>query len=64
MSKYLEFERISEKIYAVKNKKEGFDLGIIGFHQKWKKMVFIPEEDTFYDAECMGDIIKFMGELK
>ena len=60
--KYLAIETWDDNSYIVKTKKDDISLGIIYFYKPWKKWVFEPYEGTFYDAECMKDIIRFMEE--
>jgi hypothetical protein len=35
-------------------------LGYVKWPSPWRKYVFLPEDATLYDPECLLDIIKFL----
>jgi hypothetical protein len=41
--------------YDVFNHKGDY-LGFISFNNKWKRFVFNPDKDTFYDSKCLVQI--------
>lgn len=63
MSKFLEFVRSGDE-FIVRNKLYNLTLGRIYFFSKWRKFVFEPERDTFYDVSCLGDVVDFMNTLR
>jgi hypothetical protein len=48
--------------YAVYNKKD-MNLGVIEYYANWKKYVFCPRADTFYDSTCVQDLTNILKHL-
>jgi len=64
MSRFIEFSENKVDDYTgVYNKKTGCSLGIIKFNRKWNKCCFYPEDNTFFDFECMKSILKYLEKL-
>ena len=51
-----------ESVYDVFNKKDD-ELGKIMWHHRWKKHVFEPYMDTYFDNKCLTQISEFLIEL-
>ena len=51
-----------ESVYDVLNK-QGDELGKIMFYSKWKKHIFEPIEETYYDTICLKQISEFLIDL-
>lgn len=66
--KFLNFEEKiidNEKFYFIANKTKNKDcLGYISFYKTWKKWIFQPESNSFFDYCCLKEIINFMQVLK
>lgn len=63
MKKFLKFDKNKDNSYEVKNI-YGANLGQIYYYNTWKKYVFEPYENTFFDKSCMKQLIEFMETLK
>jgi len=74
VSKYLKFIEDKEanptgktKVYTVWNKKEEI-LGEVSWHRGWRKYCYfnyndLSRNDTYYDSNCLTEIIKFLNKL-
>jgi len=51
-----------ESVYDVKNK-SGWKLGKIFFKPEWKKHIFEPYQDTYFDTVCLKHISEFLIKL-
>lgn len=70
MSREYKYFRIVEterkpktKVYAVINKKSGFQLGAIQWYSAWRQYCFAPAADTIFSDDCMQDIVNFVKEI-
>jgi len=63
MSKFMTLRKVATK-YVVLSKKDNERLGVISFHVSWKKWIFEPDDNTFYDAECLKDIVAWLNNIK
>lgn len=54
--------RITDK-YSVHNNQNGVRIGHIRFYPQWRKFVFFPESETFYDPGCLKELAIFMDDL-
>jgi len=61
MKKFLEFIKEGEQTHVINN--NGEVLGIIYFHNPWKKNVFEAYGETFYDWQCSEEISLYLKEL-
>lgn len=52
--------RRKTKVWAVTAKKDGNELGEIRWLAGWRKYVFAPGYETFYDDECLAEITAFI----
>ena len=57
MSKFLQYyKNFIDGSVEVVNKKTRESLGLIEFNKKWRKWCFYPENETWFDSECLDDI--------
>lgn len=49
--------------FAIYNNITGENLGIIDWHDDWKKYCFFPNDDTLWEVECLGEVIDYIKEL-
>ena len=67
MSRYLDFREVpfpgKTKKYDVLSQTQGTTLGRIAWFGRWRQYVFIPEPDTVFNGECLGDIRQFLAAL-
>lgn len=42
----------------------GDELGLIKFFPRWRKYVFMPNENTLFDMGCLGDIIDYINVIQ
>ena len=63
---HLKFREIPQKakkktrVWAILAKKDGDDLGEIRWHTGWRRYIFAPNYETYYDAECLAEIAAFL----
>ena len=38
-------------------------LGYIEYYKKWRRWIFLPDDGTFYDSECLLKIVEKLGIL-
>lgn len=50
-------------IWGVYNRNEDDYLGVVKWYSPWRKYIFYPEGDTFYDDKCMKEISIFLTDL-
>lgn len=71
MSKYLEFIHVEDKpktkVWEVRRKadevyNDGLSLGYIKYFGRWRQYAFEPHGGTFWNHECLNDIIKFLNQ--
>ena len=62
MSKFMKINKVAPK-YVLVSKKDGEKLGEIYFHVSWRKWVFEPETSSFFDAECLKDVIEWLKDI-
>ena len=53
----------SDKVYDIINKNRE-ELGKVYYYSRWRKYVFEPIADTFYDSKCLLEISDLIKELK
>lgn len=58
----LEFRKFGKDKYYVHNSKEVL-LGLIIPKKEWKRFIFEPCHNTFYDSSCLREIVKFMEKV-
>lgn len=51
------------EIWEVFNLNEDDYLGVVKWYGPWRKYVFHPGDDTFFDDECMKEISIFLIDL-
>lgn len=68
-SKYLNFVEVpyptrKTKVFEVRAKSNGFQLGMIGWHGGWRQYVFTPtrSEETIWSEGCLRDLADFIAE--
>ena len=49
--------------YILVNKKEGEKVGEIYYHVSWRKWVFEPESASYFDTECLNDIVDWLKDI-
>ena len=66
---YLEFKEMpaafksgKTKVFAVLNTLAQIPLGTVRFHGAWRKYVFMPEDRTIFDPDCLQEILVFTRE--
>ena len=63
---YLHFNLVGDtgntKKFHVHNNQNGEQIGAISFYPMWRKYVFKPLPDTFYDAGCLKEIATFLED--
>lgn len=47
------------RVWAVVNKDNGSELGIVEWYTGWRKYVFVPHASTLYEQDCLRDIADF-----
>ena len=64
---YIEFIKVTgnpnRKLYEVTSKKSGEKLGLIRWQGSWKKYVFAPDKNTYWDEGCLKDVVQFLERL-
>ena len=67
MSNWLEFLPLERKpkttTYQVRNISNGSFAGVIYWYGGFRKYVFQPSEDSFFDANCLQEISDFLNSL-
>lgn len=63
---YLYFNLVGDtgktKKFEVYNNLKGVQIGVISFYPMWRKYIYKPLPDTFYDAGCLKEIAKFLED--
>lgn len=64
-AEYLKFEEIDSswlktQRWAVITLRSGTFLGMIGWYSQWRQYVFYPDAQTQFNADCLGQISRFM----
>lgn len=54
---------VKTKVFRVINHVYNCNLGWIKWNTGWRRYAFYPEENTYYEEVCLGDISKFLEEL-
>ena len=66
--RYIRFKLIDQKIktnvYQVFNTIHGTPLGIIKWYPAWRKYCFYPYDETWYETECLQELITFINRIK
>ena len=62
MKGHIKFEKDSAGNWDVKNKKDEW-LGYIAYEKRWKRHVFYPDLDTYFDKKCLQMIVEKLTEL-
>lgn len=66
-TEYLRFRKFKyshKKTFNIDvDNKEAMTLGIIKWHNHWRKYVFEPFSSTIFDSSCLKDITKYIDEL-
>jgi len=57
MSRFLEFDLMTDNMIGVFNKRNMDALGEIVYYKQWKQFVFIPHMDTVFSSDCMKSIM-------
>lgn len=66
--KYLKFRLVQDdprkntKVYGVYSS-DNYTLGIIRWHNPWRKYCFLPYSNTVHDASCLQEIIDFLDKI-
>ena len=50
------------KIWTVESSHDGFDIGFIQWHGRWRGYAFFPDPDTIYEQQCLRTIADFCEE--
>ena len=45
--------------WRVDSIEDGFELGYVKFHPRWRKYIYEPLENTIYEQDCLRDIAQF-----
>lgn len=70
MSKWIEFVQDTDhvsgktKVYVVRNKDNGFHLGVIKWYGPFRQYSFFPEENCVFEKTCLKDITDFVVKLE
>lgn len=62
---YIEVVPTTEKyldrpVFSVRAKKNGAELGKIGWYKPWNQMAFSPTPQTIWSNNCLRDVAKYM----
>jgi len=59
-SRFLEFIFLDTgtktRVWLVKSKRHGNDLGLIKWFSRWRQYAFFPDAETVWNPECLRDI--------
>lgn len=66
--KFVRFELVQNhsdgtSVFAIYNNITGEHLGLIEWHDKWRKYCFFPNDGTLWEEECLTEVIKYIKEL-
>lgn len=70
IGKYLSAENIknqnggSSRIWRIRNRGGGDELGLVTYYPRWRQWVFDPEYSTTYSAGCLREIADFLDRIK
>lgn len=67
MADYLRFDEcpstsLKTKIWEVLPLRGGSVLGRVQWHAPWRRYAFHPGPSTLYDADCLGQIMRFLKD--
>jgi len=50
-------------VFAITNNRGAYSMGTISWYAGWKQYVFQPHAGTDWSADCLANIIAFLGEV-
>lgn len=66
-TKFMTFRKVrttgKTEVWEVVSNKHKVRLGIVKWYGAWFRYAFMPEPNTLFDADCLGEISKTLGLL-
>lgn len=53
---------VTDQWYITATNREYDIIGYIIYYNAWRKYIFKPEHDTFWDNQCLGEVIRFLDK--